>query len=71
MLFRAVSLASILAVTAFFHGACERHDWQETKVLYESHHGHDGHDAGDEGKGHDGESGHGAGSEKAGGEEQH
>ncbi|MGE9269073.1 MAG: hypothetical protein ACQKBY_13350 [Verrucomicrobiales bacterium] len=50
------NLTLIAALFAFALGACERHDWEETKVFYE--HGDHG-DKGHHGEEKEGEKGHG------------
>ncbi len=43
---RGMKAASLLATGLFFTAvSCERHSWEETKVLHEEHHGgHEGHE---------------------------
>ena len=35
--------------------SCERHDWEDTKILHESHDGHDKSEGGDDESSEDGE----------------
>lgn len=60
-------LITAALATCFYLGACERHSFEDTKVLFESHsaeHG-DNHDKGHEG-GDDGHEGEGDKAEKDG-----
>jgi len=40
-------LLSICCLLPWVFGACERHDWEETKKLHEAHGGQAGHAAAD------------------------
>jgi hypothetical protein len=61
-MFRRLCLTAILSGGLFCFAACERHDWEKTKVLHESH-GHGGHQEHDDGGKHEKEAP--AGGEKA------
>ena len=56
---RSMFFASLTAGAFLIGVSCERHDWEETKILHESHGGHD-EDSGhkEEGAGHDKDAGH-------------
>jgi hypothetical protein len=57
---RSMFIASLTAGAFLIGVSCERHDWEETKILHESHshdeHGDGGHK--EKGAGHDKDAGH-------------
>ena len=55
-MFKRIYLTAILSGALFGIGACERHDWEKTRVLHESHgHGEHQEQDGGGGAGHESE----------------